>query len=149
MRISLSVFLLFLCFNLNSQNTLEHYQSKTLALEPLANPDSIGLVELNSYSYRLKIYPAIPSAEKYIVIRKENSPFIGEEPIDTVSYLKGSYIGNAKVVYIGNADTTIRLISQANTTYYHRVIALNGILGSENYYNTNILEKTITTFDHI
>ncbi len=147
MRISLSVLLLILCFNINSQNSYEFKQRKSLASEPLTNPDSIGLAESHSYSYSLNIYPSLPSAEKYILIRKTNSPFTNEDPIDSLSYFKGSYIGDAQVVYIGKADTIIRLISEANTTYYHRLIAFNGIYGLENYNIINVPEKTLTTSD--
>ena len=49
-------------------------------------------------------YTGAVNAEQYLVLWKNGSP-ITESPVDATSYLRGDYIGDAKVAYVGSGTS--------------------------------------------
>lgn len=115
------------------------------AIEPTAQPVNMTFSNVKSFAYQVSFTAATPPAESYIVLRKTGNPFTTEAPVDGNSYLKGSYIGNAQVVYVGSASTFTPLFVTAGTTYYFRAFSFNGSGGDENYLTANPLQDTVIT----
>lgn len=122
---------------------------KILSVEPTAQAQHPGFGNIKSYTYKLGFSEANPAAESYIVLRKISSPFISEVPADGVTYVKGSYIGNAQVVYVGRPDTITPSYVVAGTKYYFRIFSFNGSGGSENYLTTNPAEDSVTSLGNM
>lgn len=83
-------------------------------------------------------------AENYLVLSSIGSSTDG--PVDGVSYQRGEYIGNARVIYSGADISSINFDGiVANTAYSIRVFAFNGYGKWTNYLSTNPTSKDVTT----
>lgn len=119
------------------------------AVEPTAQPINMTFSNVKSFAYQVSFTAATPPAESYIVLRKTGNPFTTEAPADGNSYLKGSYIGNAQVVYVGSAASFTPSFVTAGTTYYFRAFSFNGSSGDENYLTANPLQDTVITLTNM
>ncbi len=109
-----------------------------LATEPSSNPGSFNITNVKPYTLSGE-YAAGTNADKYIVLWKNGSA-ITESPDDGSSYMRGDYIGNAKVAYVGSGTGFTPRGIIANQDYYFKVFAFNGSGGFENYLQSNPAE---------
>lgn len=94
-------------------------------------------------AWRLKVKWTATDAEQYMVLV---SPNLNTNSInDNVTYEKGAYINDSRIVYIGGAGEITLDKIVANTTYNIKVIPFNGKLGFENYEHTLGQEINATT----
>ena len=147
MNKSFKYLLLFFFYPLLSFSQLSGKQ--ILSVEPTAQANHPGFGSIKSYTYKLGFSEANPAAQNYIVLRKISTPFISEAPADGVTYTKGSYIGDAQVVYVGRPDSIAPSNVVANTKYYFRIFSFNGSGGSENYLTTNPTEDSVTSLGNM
>ena len=122
----------------------------SLATEPAASATNLTLTNVKSYRYNVNFTPAVPAPDilgGHLVLRKKGSP-VTEVPIDGVEYFKGQNIGQAKIVYKGNAPygfTPLDIV--AGTTYHFAVFTYNGNGNYTNYRTTNPLTGQVTTLN--
>jgi hypothetical protein len=115
-----------------------------LATEPSNQAASISINNVKAYTMDVT-FTGTPSAEKYIVLRKEGGP-VNEIPVDGVTYKRGDYIGGNQVAYIGTQPTTLKpTYIKANTDYSFAVFAYNGTEGYENYKTDVVVRQVVTT----
>jgi hypothetical protein len=104
----------------------------TQASDPGFSPQSIAFSNVKTYRYSVDL--ALPASGPdayggYLVLRSENAPVSGT-PADGQTYARGETIGNAKVVYLGNPNSTSLSLRpnwiHANTTYHFAVFPYNG-----------------------
>ena len=114
-----------------------------LATEPSSNPSSLSFPNVKPYTLSGE-YIAGTNAEQYIVLWKNGSA-ITETPADAISYLRGDYIGGAKVAYLGSGTSFTPRGIIANQNYYFKVFAFNGSNGFENYLQSNPAETQVTS----
>jgi len=114
-----------------------------LATEPSTNASGLSFPNIKPYTLSGE-YSGGTNAEQYIVLWKNGSP-ITETPADGMSYLRGDYIGGAKVAYVGSGTGFTPRGVIANQDYYFKVFAFNGSNGFENYLQTNPAETQVTS----
>jgi len=114
-----------------------------LATEPSTNASGLSFPNVKPYTLSGE-YSGGTNAEQYIVLWKNGSP-ITETPADGMSYLRGDYIGGAKVAYLGSGTSFTPRGIIANQDYYFKVFAFNGSNGFENYLQTNPAETQVTS----
>lgn len=114
------------------------------ASEPTAQAGAINFPNLQSWDFNVNFTGATPSAEHYLVLRSIGTP-VTDVPSDNETYVKGNWIGNAQVVYVGDpAQFNARAI-EVNTTYHYAVFSFNGPEGFENYLTTAPTTGSVTT----
>ena len=89
-------------------------------------------------------YTGAVNAEQYLVLWKNGSP-ITESPVDATSYLRGDYIGDAKVAYVGSGTSFTPRGIIANQNYYFKVFAFNGSDDFENYKQDSPAEGQVSS----
>lgn len=114
----------------------------SLATEPTAQPTSLSFTGVNAWDFNVGFTAA--TAEKYIMLRKTGSA-VTSAPADASTYVKGDWIGDAQVVYIGDAAVMNARNIEASTDYHFAVFAFNGPTGYENYLTTSPLTGSTTT----
>jgi hypothetical protein len=114
-----------------------------LATEPSSNPSSLSFPNVKPYTLSGE-YSAGTNAEQYIVLWKNGSP-ITETPADGMSYMRGDYIGGAKIAHVGFGTSFTPRGIIANQDYYFKVFAFNGSNGFENYLQSNPAETQVTS----
>ena len=114
-----------------------------LATEPSTNASGLSFPNIKPYTLSGE-YSGGTNAEQYIVLWKNGSP-ITETPADGMSYLRGDYIGSAKVAYVGSGTGFTPRGIIANQDYYFKVFGFNGSNGFENYLQTNPAETQVTS----
>lgn len=114
------------------------------ATEPVNQVGAVNISNVRTHALNVSFSRAT-GAEKYILLRKTGAN-ITEIPVDGTTYLRGDYIGNAQVAYIGDDTTLLRPnYILANTTYSFAAFAFNGPTGFENYNTTAAPSATATT----
>ncbi|MEI7595206.1 MAG: endonuclease [Bacteroidota bacterium] len=108
------------------------------ATEPSSQPTNLNFTSVKSYSLTVGFSDASTAPDSYIVLKKINSA-VTEIPVDGVSYTIGDYIGNAQVVYVGDAGTFKPSGIIANNIYHFSAFSFNGPHGFENYLTTTPL----------
>ena len=114
------------------------------ATEPTAQAASIAFDNVRSWDFQTTVNAAPSPAEGYIVLRKKGSP-VSESPVDGTTYVRGQWIGNAQVVYVGEAASFDARGIEAGFTYHLAAFAFNGQLGFENYLTSNPTTSTVDT----
>ena len=126
-------------YNIN----LEAFGTDNLATEPTTNASALNFNTVEAYQL-VGEFLGSPDANSYIVLWK-NGAAITEQPEDGMSYLRGDYIGDAKVAYVGNGTSISPRGVVANQDYYFKVFAYNGSGGFENYLTSNPAEEEETS----
>lgn len=116
------------------------------ATEPTAQPTSLNLSNVKSYTMDLAYTAVSPAPENYIVLRKKGSA-VTEVPADGSTYTAGDWIGGAKVMYVGNGSSFTPKEIVANTAFHYAVFSFNGPSGYENYLTASPLMGSATTPD--
>ncbi len=116
------------------------------ASEPTAQAGAINFPNLQSWDFNVNFTAASTPAEHYLVLRSVGSP-VDETPVDNSTYVKGNWIGNAQVVYVGDPAQFNARDIRVNTTYHYAVFAFNGPEGYENYLTTSPTTGSVTTPD--
>ena len=122
---------------------LEAVGTDNLATEPTSNPSSFNFTNVKPYTLSGE-YTGAVNAEQYLVLWKNGSP-ITESPVDATSYLRGDYIGDAKVAYVGSGTSFTPRGIIANQNYYFKVFAFNGSDDFENYKQDNPTEGQVSS----
>ncbi len=125
-------------YNIN----LQAFGTDNLATEPSINTSSLVFNTIEAYTLNGTYQDA--SADGYLVLWKNGSP-ITEEPQDGTSYLRGDYVGDAKVAYVGSGTSVTPRGVIANQNYYFKVFAFNGSNGFENYRTSDPAEGQVTS----
>ena len=125
-------------YNIN----LQAFGTDNLATEPSINTSSLVFNTIEAYTLNGTYQEA--SADGYLVLWKNGSP-ITEEPQDGTSYLRGDYVGDAKVAYVGSGTSVTPRGVIANQNYYFKVFAFNGSNGFENYRTSDPAEGQVTS----
>ena len=122
---------------------LQAFGTDNLATEPTVNASAFNFTTIEAYTL-VGEYNGGPDTDSYLVLWKNGSP-ITEVPEDGQSYLRGDYIGNAKVAYVGSGTSLTPRGVIANQNYYFKVFAYNGSGGFENYLTSNPAEAEVTS----
>lgn len=102
------------------------------------------LMATENKAWRIKAKFTDNKAENYIMlvsVGAANTTSIS----DNVTYEKGAYIGNSRIVYIGPATEVLLDKIISSTLYYIKVIPFNGKKGFENYEDALAQEIQVTT----
>lgn len=121
---------------------LQAFGTDNLATEPNSNPELLTFSSIEAYTF-IGQYDNGDS-ESYLVLWKNGSPII-EEPQDGVGYLRGDYIGDAKVAYVGSGTSLTPRGVIANQNYYFKVFSFNGSEGFQNYRTSDPAEAQVTS----
>ena len=121
---------------------LQAFGTDNLATEPNSNPEFLTFSSIEAYTF-IGQYDNGDS-ESYLVLWKNGSPII-EEPQDGVGYLRGDYIGDAKVAYVGSGTSLTPRGVIANQNYYFKVFSFNGSEGFQNYRTSDPAEAQVTS----
>jgi hypothetical protein len=121
---------------------LQAFGTDNLATEPSVNASSLVFNTIEAYTLNGSYQDA--ASDGYLVLWKIGSS-ISEEPQDGASYLRGDYIGDAKVAYVGSGSSITPRGVIANQAYYFKVFAFNGSDGFENYRTTDPAEGQVTS----
>ena len=122
---------------------LEAVGTDNLATEPTSNPSALNFTNVKPYTLSGE-YTGAVNAEQYLVLWKNGSP-ITESPVDATSYLRGDYIGDAKVAYVGSGTSFTPRGIIANQNYYFKVFAFNGSDDFENYKQDSPAEGQVSS----
>lgn len=122
---------------------LEAVGTDNLATEPTSNPSALNFTNVKPYTLSGEYIGAV-NAEQYLVLWKNGSP-ITESPVDATSYLRGDYIGDAKVAYVGSGTSFTPRGIIANQNYYFKVFAFNGSDDFENYKQDSPAEGQVSS----
>ncbi|MFO0360896.1 MAG: endonuclease, partial [Flavobacteriales bacterium] len=116
----------------------------SFATEPTAQAASISFPNLVSWDYNVNFTAGNPVAEQYLVLRRKGAA-VASAPADGMTYVKGAWIGDAQVVYIGNAGSFNAREVEVSTSYHFAVYAFNGPSGFENYLTDSPLTGVAST----
>jgi hypothetical protein len=119
--------------------------SGNYATEPTAQATNLSFNNVVSYDMDVS-YTASGSAEHYLVLRNAGAA-VSAIPTDGTSYEAGEWIGNDRVVYVGDSASFNTDYFVANTDYHYAVFAFNGQGGFENYLATSPLTGNQLTPD--
>jgi hypothetical protein len=122
---------------------LEAVGTDNLATEPEINPSGLIFPLLEAYTLGGQ-YTAGVGASKYLILWKNGSA-ITSAPSDGVSYMRGDFIGDAKVAYVGAGTSFTPRGIIANQDYNFSVYAFNGAGGFENYLTAFPASGNITS----
>jgi endonuclease I len=115
-----------------------------VATEPSTQAASVSFDDVRSWDFQTTVTASATPAEGYIVLRKKGAP-VTETPADNMTYVRGEWIGNAQVVYVGEGGSFDARGIEAGFTYHLAAFAFNGQLGYENYLTTNPTTSTVDT----
>ena len=113
------------------------------ATEPAHSAAGLTLTNLTSYHFRVNFSNGASVPDGYVVLKKSTP--ITEVPADGQYLQKGAYVGQAQVVYKGDAASFFPLSVVAGTDYYIKVFPYNGYPGYENYRTTGVAEAQVST----
>ena len=122
---------------------IEAVGTDNVATEPGSNPSSLSFPNIKPYTLSGE-YSGATNADQYLVLWKNGSP-ITDAPIDATTYMRGDYIGDTKVAYVGSGNSFTPRGVIANQNYYFKVYAFNGSEGFENYLQNNPAEGQVTS----
>lgn len=114
------------------------------ATAPTAQATNLTFPSLVSWDFNVSFSAGNPSAEKYLVLRRKGGP-VTEVPQNGNTYVRGEYLGESQVVYLGPATTFNARSVEVSTNYQFAVFAVNGPAGYENYLTTTPLTGSVTT----
>lgn len=117
------------------------------ATEPTTIAQNLNFSYVKSYKFRVNFNNGSNPPENYLMLKKA-SP-ITEEPQDGTHYVKGDFIGDAQVAYIGAAGWFYPSNVVANTHYYIKIFSFNGQPGYENYLTSQVAQDDTTTFENM
>lgn len=118
--------------------------SGTLSTEPAAQATALTFTGVSAWDYEFNFTAS--DATTYLVLRKEASAPT-TLPVDGIGYIKGEWLGDAQVVYVGaspSAAVNARSV-KASTIYHYAIYAFNGSNGFQNYLTTSPTSGTVTT----
>ena len=115
----------------------------SLATEPSAQATNLSFSNVKTYRLTASFTPAA-SVDGYIVLRKKASAITGV-PADGVAYQRGDIVGDAQVVFSGNATSFSPNNIIASTGYYFAVYTYNGPSTFRNYNTTSPLTGNVST----
>ncbi|MFN8308479.1 MAG: endonuclease [Chitinophagales bacterium] len=110
------------------------------AAEPASNPTNFSSSAVKAWGFAIKFNPVV--ANGFLVLKSEQN--ISSTPADGTVYQKGTWIGNAKVAYVGTADSIWIREVLLNHTYHFSVFAYSGSGSSIDYKQTAPLTGTVT-----
>lgn len=114
------------------------------ASEPAAQATGLNFPNLVSWDFNVAFGAGNPVAERYLVLRKKGSA-VSETPQDGATYVKGEWIGNSQVVYLGEPGMFNARSIEVSTEYHFALFAMNGPEGFENYLTSAPLTGIATT----
>ncbi len=115
-----------------------------LATEPSEQPTNFNFSNVTSYRHEVSFSDASVVPENYIVLRSIGSA-VTDIPVDGEAYVKGDYINDAQVVYVGQASSFIPKYIVADTDYHYSAFSYNGPDGYQNYLATSPLTGMVTS----
>lgn len=119
-------------------------KSSTLPTSPAAQPSALVFSQVTATSMRLSWTASTiaPVATGYIVLRSASpdSQYPDSLPQQAVTYTAGTILGDAVVVYNGNALNTTVTGLQSNATYYYRIYAYRNSGAALRYNLVNPLQ---------
>jgi hypothetical protein len=115
----------------------------TLATEPAVQATNLAFTNVKTYRLTASFNPAA-SVDGYLVLRKKASAITGV-PADGTVYQRGDIVGDAQVVFSGNATSFSPNNIIASTGYYFAVYTFNGPSTFRNYNVTAPLTGNVTT----
>jgi|GEM_PF-1329996 len=104
----------------------------TLAVEPSEPPSDFTIGQVTTNSYFVSFTDTNGNAENYIALRSAID-YPSSAPVDGTAYLTGQTIGDATVVYIGDAPGFYQVGLSASSNYYYKIYSFNGSGGITNY----------------
>lgn len=114
-----------------------------LATQPSANPTNLTFSTNKAYKLDAQ-FTAAAGSPNYLVLWN-NGAAVSGTPVDGTTYLRGDTIGNAKVAYVGSANSFTPRGVIANQNYHFAIYAFNGQGGIENYNTTSPLVGNVTS----
>jgi len=118
--------------------------SGQFATAPTAQAMNLTFPNLVSWDFNVNFSAGNPAAEKYLVLRRVGAP-IAQVPQNGNTYVRGEYLGDAQVVYLGPAGQFNARAVEVSTSYHFAVFAVNGPAGYENYLTTSPLVGSVNT----
>ncbi|MEZ4800823.1 MAG: endonuclease [Flavobacteriales bacterium] len=115
-----------------------------ISSEPTQQAAAINFTNVSAWDFDVSFDAGSEPAENYIVLRKVGGP-VTRMPEDNNTYVRGSWIGDAQVVYVGEAATFNARSIEVSTDYNFAVYAFNGPAGYENYLTDSPLTGVATT----
>ncbi|MBS3914023.1 MAG: endonuclease [Bacteroidetes bacterium] len=111
------------------------------AEEPEASDISGIFTEVKPW--KIQINSFTNNTEKILVLCNNN----GELPLpkDGISYEKGAYLGNSRIIYNGPGNTFTADKIECNSRYYFSIFGYNGFDTFVNYNTTNYIETDTLT----
>jgi hypothetical protein len=113
------------------------------ATEPTIQANGISFTNVFAWDFNSVIDGGSSDAENFLVLRKKGSS-VTATPLDGVTYVKGEWIDDAQVVYVGEAGSFDGRGIEAGATYHFSVIAYNGPAGYENYLTSTTVTGSQT-----
>jgi len=110
-----------------------------VAAEPTAQPTALKFTGVTSGALSVGFTAATPAPAGYLILRKQGSAMTAL-PVDGSAYSATTQIGDATVVYAGNATGTNETQLEAGKQYFYRVFSYNGVGQTINYNTTTPLE---------
>jgi endonuclease I len=110
--------------------------------EPAAAPTNLSFTNVKSYRFELNWNAAVPAAEGYIVVRRDDAQ-TNDIPVDGTGYSVGDQIGQSKVAYIGTGTGFWANYIGANEDYFFKVYSFNGPVPFVNYLDATPLSGSI------
>jgi len=115
-----------------------------IASEPIQQASAINFTNVSAWDFNVSFDAGTEPAENYIVLRKVGG-LVTVMPEDNNTYARGSWIGDAQVVYVGGAATFNARSIEVSTDYNFAVYAFNGPTGYENYLTDSPLTGVANT----
>jgi hypothetical protein len=116
----------------------------SFAPEPLASMQNFIAAEVTTWQFNLSWIASMPMSDGVLVLQSADVP-VAAIPEDGVAYERGNYIGDDKVVYVGNNNAFIPRTIGAARTYHYAIYAYNGQGNYRNYKQSNPLLGQVTT----
>lgn len=133
--------------NYKSNDPLEANQY-TLAVNPIAQPTDLHFSNITGSSITLSFIPPNQQPSGYIIVRKVNSS-PSANPQDGIFYSLAQNIGDAIVVYKGNATSFVDRNLSPAMTYFYDIYAYNGSEETVNYCDSLPLDGSVTTSEFL
>ncbi len=105
------------------------------ATEPTVQATSISFDNVYAWDFNTTIATGSSDAENFVVLRRKGSA-VTESPVDGLTYVKGEWIGNSQIVYVGEGAAFDGRGIESGATYHFAAFGYNGPSGFENYLTT-------------
>ncbi len=118
--------------------------------EPSNQPTNLVFSDVTSYGYDVAFDDASTIPENYIVLRRTGlAVAAADNPLDGETYMKGDFINESQVVYIGPADSFRPKFVVADTDHHFAAYSFNGPSGYENYQTAAPLVGDVTSLGNM